>query len=441
MTSSLPESFPTIGVVGLSHLGLVWSMGYAHLGFNVIGFDTDKETVSSLNRHVIPLEEPGLEELLKKHHSQLAFTHDPAALGQCPVIYFARDVPMDEEGNIDLSEIDALLDAVIPCLPRHVEFIFMGQVPVGYTRKLSGKIRKRRPDLPFNLTYCVEIVSLGTAIDNFLHRDYTLLGVADPDKEQSAPLVRKVLEPFGAKLLCVSYESAELMKGARNILMASHLSFVNTLADYCEKLGARIHEVTSGMKLDKKFSPHSPWRAGLGFAGGHFERDLSTWIRLAEENGLNAGFLKSIVKYNKERHAWLDQALKRHVFSTASEKPVIALWGLSYKKGTDSTHNSHALRIIRRYSHQADLRVFDPVARLPKSVVGVRIYEDKLDALRGADCLIILTEWEEFALPDATPLLEYMRRPVVIDCVNILPQKMVEGGGLVRVVAGEPLAL
>lgn len=426
---------PIIGIVGLSHLGLVWAGGYASLGFPVVGFDTDAATVRSLNAGIVPVPEPGLAELFATHRTQMRFSTDPSVLRECGVIYYARDVPMDAEGRIDLTEIDALLDAAIPHLPPDVEFIFMGQVPCGFTRALGDRIRARRSGLSFHLTYCVETVSIGTAVKNFLQRDYTILGHAERGA-QPPPLVAHVLEPFRCPTVNILYESAELTKAGINIGLASHLAFVNTMSELCERLGADMAEVASAITMDKRFSPQSYWRPGLGFAGGHFERDLSTLIRLSEEQGIEPRFLQALVQHSKGRHQWLVRAIERSVGDLAD--PVIAVWGLAYKKGTDSTHNAHCWRVIRDFGERATLRVYDPVATLAPAVPSVVVCHDMIDAAQGADCLVILTEWDEFALVDPQPLLSVMRHPVVIDCVNVVAKPTRERAGLVYVGMGRP---
>lgn len=427
-----------IGVIGLSHLGVIWSVGYASLGFTVVGFDTDTVAVAGLAEGKLPIPEPGLPELLEKARRKVAFSSQPASLQSCDVIFFARDVPMDESGRIDLTAIDQLLDAAIPHLAPNVEFIFMGQVPVGFTRTLRGRIERMRPNFPFTLTYRVETLTISQAVSDFLHPDRIILGVHHSAKRPSPTALAVLQQPFNCPITVGSYESAELTKSAINVYLGNAVAFVNTIADLCEQVGANIQEVVAAMKMDKRFSPLCYWRPGLGFAGGHIERDLMTLTKLSEEHGLKPHLLQMIMQNSQERYLWLVRALDRYVYQ-AVPRPVLCLWGLAYKKGTDSLHNAHCLKIFRDYGARAEIRAFDPIAKLPKTISGVQVFPDKFSALDGSDALIILTEWDEFRCNDPRPFLERMKRPVIIDGVQILESGVRQDPHLTYVAMGIPV--
>ena len=412
----IPQS---IAVVGCSHLGIVWSVGYGSFGYQVTAFDTDENAVRALREGRLPVPEPGLPELFKKARSNITFTNDPSLLRECSVVFFAKDVPMDEEGRIDLTSINSLLDSVIPHLADEADFIFMGQVPVGFTRSLRAKILERRANAKIALTYCVETLTIGTAVEWFLKPDRIVLGTETAATTLSLRLVA-VFTPFNCRLMQISYESAELTKSAINVYLATAVTWVNTIADLCEKLGANINEVVSVMKLDRRFSPHCYWRPGLGFAGGHLERDLATLLMLSEAHGIQPRFLQAIVEQSKERYLWLVRALEEIVFEKLT-KPTLCLWGLAYKKGTDSLHNAQSLKVIRDFGSRATLHVYDPVAKLPPNLQdAVQVFPDKYEAVKGVNCLVILTEWEEFSVNDAKQLVRMMKHPIIIDCVNML---------------------
>jgi len=346
----------TIGVVGLSHLGVIWSVGYASLGFDVVAYDRDPVPVDLLNAGNVFIPEPGLEEQFQGARERLTFTKNAEDLASCNYIFFARDVPYDEEGRIDLTEIEILWDNIIPHLSSGVEIIFMGQVPVGYTRKLENRIHQARPDLKFNLIYRVETLTISQAVPDFLHPDRIIVGTKQSGDTLSNGMTSVLIDPFKCPAAMCSYESAELAKSAINIYLATSVTFVNTISDLCEKVGANIQEITAAMKLDKRFSPYGYWRPGLGFAGGHLERDLMSLTKLANENDMKVELLDTIITNSKQRYQWLKAAMDQHIFSK-KERPTICLWGLAYKKGTDSLHNSHCLKVFRDYIGKANIRV------------------------------------------------------------------------------------
>ncbi len=430
-------SIQHIGIIGLSHLGVIWSVGYASLGFDVIGFDIDINVINILKHGILTVPEPGLPELFQASKAHLKFTNSPGDLEKCDVLFFARDVPIDEEGCIDLTEIDRLLEVSIPHLSQNVRFVFMGQVPVGYTRKLETKIKKLRPDLQFYLVYRVETLTIGQAVNDFLKPDRIIVGLSDSSQNLDGKLQKVLQEPFYCPISLGSYESAELTKSAINIYLANAVTFVNTISDLCERVGANIHEIVAAMKLDKRFSPYCYWRPGLGFAGGHLERDLISLSKLSEENDIDPIFFQNIIQNSKNRYRWLVDKLERFVFENNS-KPTLCLWGLAYKKGTDSLHNAHCLKIICDFSSRASIQAYDPVATLPSGIKGVKTFSDKFEALKQSDAVLILTEWDEFKIDDPKPFRELMHNPVVIDCVQVLGPKVLKDSRIQSIVMGVP---
>lgn len=267
--------------------------------------------------------------------------------------------------------------------------------------------------------------------------DRIIVGLEDSSQGLNSRVQAVLHDPFKVPLVIGSYESAELTKSAINVYLANSVTFVNAIADLCEKVGANIHEIVAAMKLDRRFSPYSYWRPGLGFAGGHLERDLMSLSRLAKENGLVPQLLNTIIQSSKGRYRWLVQALEETIF-TDHQKPTLSLWGLAYKKGTDSLHNAHCLKVIRDYGERANILAYDPLAKLPSSIQNVRVVSDKFEALRQSDGLIILTEWDEFRINEAEPFLQLMREPVIIDGVNILGPKVKQNSSINYIAMGIP---
>lgn len=411
----------TIGIVGLSHLGIVWSVAFAKNGFSVIGFDADREAIASLKNGIVPIAEPGIQEMYDNYKTQFFFSDNPESISNCSIVLFAKDVPYGQNGNINLIPINRLLEKIIPHLKRGCEFIFMCQVPVGFTRDLKKRIDHYYRHKSISLTYCLQTLTIGTSLDWFNNPDRIVIGMPDINKKPSKRLLN-TFRDFNCSLEIVSYESAELTKASISLSLACSVTFINTISDLCEKLGADINEIVKVMKLDKRFSPLGYWRPGLGFAGGHIERDLATLTALSQKHSIEPKLIKTIVRNSKERYLWLVKVINEHVYSLVI-KPKICIWGLAYKKGTDSLHNAHCLRVIKDFSATAELTAYDPLAQLPDKNNNVKEYSDKYEALCGADCVIILTEWDEFGVNNPK-LFSSMKNRVIIDCVNIIGQKI-----------------
>ncbi|MEW6235194.1 MAG: nucleotide sugar dehydrogenase [Candidatus Omnitrophota bacterium] len=419
------SSIPMTGFIGLSHLGLVSSICWASFQQNIVGVDVDDRTVSSLNENRLPIVEPGLEEIFLQHRGKMEFSTDFSLLSECPLVVISRDVPTNEKNESDLSILDVLIDRAIPHLKNNATLVLMSQVPVGYSRRLRQRIRDLKPDSSIELIYWVETLIIGNAVERCLKPERMILGVEDAARPLPGGF-QIAMERYGCPLLPMIYESAELTKTAINLYLCSSVTYANTLSDLCEAVGANWSEVVPALQLDRRIGKFAYIRPSLGIRGGNLERDLITLNTLSEKNGVDARFIDTIIRYNGDRLNWVNRKLQKHVFDQ-SRSPVISIWGLAYKKGTASTKNSASLQILDRLQGKAEIRIYDPVVRLEEPRKGVTAYADKYEALTGADCLLILTDWEEFQTLDAQAAHERMKRPVVIDCVGVLSQSHYEG--------------
>jgi UDPglucose 6-dehydrogenase len=296
----------------------------------------------------------------------------------------------------------------------------MSQVPPGFTRRLGEQIRSRRPELKFSLYYWIETLIFGNAVERFLKPERIMLGCADPTAPLPAAL-DAALARFQSPVFRLRYESAELTKTAINLYLCAAVTYANTLADLCEAVGADWSEMMPPLQLDRRIGPAAYIRPGLGIAGGNLERDLVTLRELCRSGGIDSAFIDTLIDYNSRRHQWVHRKLDAHVFSAVS-RPVLAVWGLAYKRNTRSTKNSMALRVIGDLRDRADVRAWDPVVGAGDVDVPVKVVGDAAEALDGADALLILTDWPEFATLSAEALRR-MRRRVVIDCVGIVDAK------------------
>ena len=406
-----------IGVVGLSHLGIVYSAGLASLGFTVTGVDSDKQTVTRLQQGDCIHPEPSLPEMMKELRVKMSFTVEFSKLAECDVVLFAQDTIITETNDIDLSRTHALIDAMIPHLKPGVTIFFMSQVPVGFTRVLYKKISDVRQGLSFHLHYWVEVLVIGDAVASFQKPGRIIIG----HRETPASVTHlglSVLQAFACPILDMRYESAELTKSAINICLATTVTFANTLSDLSEAVGADYQEMIPALRLDKRIGPHAYVRPGLGLSGGHLERDLVALSKLTKKHKLGSALLDLILRESADRYEWLKECLESQVFAK-NPTPRIALWGLSYKKNTDSTHGAPSLKVIADFAMRAELTAYDPVAKLPEDVQVKRV-ADRYEALADADALLILSDWDEFKDLDVAKMKQVMKTLLIIDPLGVL---------------------
>lgn len=406
--------------LGLSHLGVISSIGWASLGEPVTAVDLDPTPVARLRAGELPVLEPSLDELFAATRARMTFTTDASVIRDASLVVVARDVPTDAGNASDLSAVTALIDAAIPHLRDGVTLVVMSQVPPGFMRRLGESIRSRRPELRLQLYYWIETLIFGNAVERFLKPERVMLGCADPAAPLPGALAAGVAR-FQAPVFRMRYESAELTKTAINLYLCAAVTYANTLSDLCEALGADWSEMTPALRLDRRIGPAAYLRPGLGIAGGNLERDLVTLRNLCRAQGVDSAFIDAMIDYNDRRYLWVQRKLDVHVFATVS-RPVLAVWGLAYKRNTRSTKNSMAVRVINDLAPRADVRAWDPVVSAGDVDVPAKIVGDAAEALDGADALLVLTDWPEFAAP-ARDALARMRRRVVIDGVGIVDRQ------------------
>lgn len=411
---------PVLGFAGMTHLGLVSGMCAAEKGFQVICFDPAPARAAALQNKTLPVSEPQLDHLVAKNAERVRFTAEPEALSGCDVIYVAPDVPTDDTGRSDLGPIDALLERVHAAARPDAVIVILSQVPPGFTR---GKQRPGRL-----LYYQVETLIFGRAVERALHPERYIVGCADP--AQPLPRAyRAFLEAHGCPILPMRYESAELAKISINMFLVASVSTANTLAELCERIGADWSEIAPALRLDRRIGQHAYLAPGLGIAGGNLERDLATVCRFADELGTDAGVVRAWLANSRHRRHWALRTLQREVLAKGDE-PVLAVLGLAYKQDTHSTKNSPSLALLE-HLHRFKVRVYDPVvpadaAEHPRSHAA----RSELEACEGADALLVMTPWKQFAALDAAEVARRMRGRVVLDPYGVLDARAYRGAGL-----------
>lgn len=427
-----------IGFVGLSHLGMVSSICWSSLGWHVVGVDNNPDTVSDLAAGRLPIYvyEPQLADLLRDNRSRLKFSCEFSSLAECDVVFISLDTETDQANQSILFKLEQLVNQVIPWLASGVTVFLMSQVPVGFTRRLGQRIHTTRPDLKFELYYWVETLVIGNAVERCLRPERVVLG-GDSNEIAENSRLEVLLSTFSCPVIRMSYDSAELTKAAINLYLSVTVTFANVLADFCEATGASMKEIIPALRLDRRIGQYAYIRPGLGIAGGNLERDLVHLQRLGAKYGTDTGLIDYVLDHSAKRYQWVHRQLARYVYPHTSE-PKIALWGLTYKKNTQSTQNSFAVRILRDLFGKAYLSAYDPVASLPTELQTYVTRCDRYEALKDADCLLVLTDWDEFADTDYATLANKMHGRVIVDCVRVLDREAAILQGFRYISIGDP---
>lgn len=404
-----------IGFAGLGHLGITSSVVAAARGFEVTAFDPDPAVVDMLRANRLPIVEPGLAELLGTCASPIRFTAAASDLASCDVVFIVLDVFTDASGVSDLQPIRRLSDQVMAEVGRTSVVVVSSQVPPGFTRSLVE--RRPSPGRRPKAFYQVETLVLGQAVERASKPERLVIGCANPDEELPASY-RSFLESFGCPVLRMRYESAELAKIAINLMLASSIATTNVLAEVCERIGADWEEIVPALRLDRRIGPNAYLAPGLGLSGGKLERDLATVEALAADQGFDPALFRAWRAGSARSRDWVLRILEAEGL-TARADSVLAVWGLAYKPGTDSTMNSPALALIDALAGR-ELRVHDPAASVDLSHIDrLTRVAHPLTAADGADALTIMTAWTEYGHVDLADVRRRMRGRLIVDPFGI----------------------
>ena len=415
---------PVIGYAGMTHLGLLSASAAAAQGFRTIAFDADAGLVGRLNGGDLPVNEPGLPELIAKHKRDLVFTADTGALSECDMVYVAVDVPTDDTGQSDLRPIKAMVERVQPKLSGEALLVILSQVPPGYTRAL--------PVPPERLYYQVETLVFGRAVERATKPERFIVGCADP-RRPIAPALKTFLESFSCPILPMAYESAELAKISINFCLVASISVANTLAEICERVGADWSDIAPALKLDKRIGQGAYLTPGLGIAGGNLERDLRTIVQIGDARKTDTGVVKAWLVNSAHRKDWPWQVLQD---LKARPGSTIAVLGLAYKENTHSTKNSPSLALLD-HLRGVPVKVHDPV--VPASVVPWATgAADPLATATGADVLVIATPWPQYRELQPADLVRVMKGRTVLDPYRVLDGPACAAAGLTYHTLGMP---
>ena len=413
-----------IAVIGAGYVGLVSGACLAEFGFDVFCVDQDVRRVEDLNAGRIPIHEAGLDLLIEsnKRASRLHFTTDlKSAVSQAEAVFIAVSTPTRRgDDAADLAYVHKAAGQIAEALDGYSVIITKSTVPVGTARKLKEQIRSLRPDAEFDVAANPEFLREGSAVEDFLHPDRIVVGSESKRAQES---LRKIYQPItmtGAPLIFTDFESAELIKYAANGYLAMRLAFVNQLSDLCEKVGGDIAVVAKGIGHDKRIGHHY-LQPGPGFGGSCFPKDTRALAATAREAGAPFSVIEAVVGANDRRKAALFQRVTKALGGDVAHKRIAVL-GLSFKAETDDLREAPAIDLIPALTAaKASIVAYDPVVRSNgnSAFAGIQWAETAYDAVKGADAVILLTEWNEFRGLDLIRLARSMREPVMIDLRNL----------------------
>ena len=411
-----------IGVVGAGWVGLVTAACFAELGHEVWARDIVQEKVDALARGEVPIHEPGLPELVGKNSGRLHFTTDMGdVLGHAQLLFVCVDTPPTYSGDADLSRVEAVLAELGDSSDRAL--VMKSTVPVGTGRS----IQRRRSGIGYVSN--PEFLKEGSAVDDFMHPDRVVVG-ANGDSGAYADRVEALYAPLGAEIVRTDVASAEMIKLASNAFLATKISFINEIANVSEELGADVREVARGMGLDDRIGPKF-LQAGVGFGGSCFPKDVQALKQLAGNTGYHFQLLTAVVEVNELQKRRTIGKLQKHLGSLAGKE--IALLGVAFKPNTDDVREATSLVLAGRLAGEgASVRAFDPVAgaKAADMLAGARVAASALDAVEGADAVVLVTEWPEFRELDWTgDVKRRMRVPLVVDGRNFLDRDELEAAG------------
>ena len=436
-----------IAIVGTGYVGLVSGTCFAEMGADVTCVDVNKAKIDSLLAGEIPIYEPQLDEMVTRNvkEGRLHFTTDLAGcIDNVQIVFSAVGTPPDEDGSADLRYVLDVARTVGRNMHNYVLLVTKSTVPVGTAAKVKDAIRQeldaRGEDIPFDVASNPEFLKEGSAIKDFMSPDRVVVGV---DSEKARDLMTRLYRPLMLKSFRVIFTdiaSAEMIKYAANSMLATRISFMNDIANLCEKVGADVNMVRQGIGADSRIGSKFLY-PGCGYGGSCFPKDVKALIRTAQKNGCEMRVLESVEAVNEEQKRLLFKKLYRH-FGGALKGRKIALWGLAFKPDTDDMREATSLVTIDLLTKAGcSVSVFDPVAMDEcRRRVGdsVRYASDMYDAVKEADALLMLTEWKQFRMPLWDKVKSLMNTPLVIDGRNIYDPETMKEAGFVYTCIGRP---
>ncbi len=417
-----------IAVIGVGYVGLVTGACFADLGNRVWCVDINEAKIESLKNGRVPFFEPGLEEIVRRNlkAGRIFFTTSyPEAIKNAQFIFIAVNTPEGEEGEADLSYVEAAAREIAKHLDHPVIIVNKSTVPIGTGDFVAEIIRENMadPSIPFWVVSNPEFLREGSAVHDFMNPDRIVLGSTS---REAAERVAELYAPLQAPVIITDLRTAEMIKYASNAFLATKISFINEIANICEALGADVKVVAQGMGLDHRIGPEF-LGAGIGWGGSCFPKDVRALAYMAATHGCHPQLLRSVIEINQDQRRRLVHKL-RGLLGGSLRNKVIGILGLAFKPNTDDMREAPSVEIIHMLQHEgAKVKAYDPAAiENAKAILnGVEFKEDPYQVAEGADAIILVTEWNEFKQLDMERIRDLMRQPILIDGRNIYdPEKM-----------------
>ncbi len=425
-----------ICILGTGYVGLVSAVCFAKLGHRVIGVDIDKNKVKKLKKGISPIYEPGLEKLLRRNlkNGKLSFTDDISlAIKDALIVFNAVGTPPDEQRRVDLRYAREAAQKVAKHLDHYIVFVNKSTVSVGTANEIKKIIKENlKSKVRFDVASNPEFLREGSAVEDFLRPDRIIVGV---DSSRAKKILQEAYQPIinqGVHFMATDIKSAELIKYAANAFLATKVTFISEIANLCDEIGADVKEVAKGMGLDTRINDKF-LEAGPGFGGSCFPKDVDEFVRTASDFGIELRTLEAVTKANRFQRSVVIQKLRRHLPDIVDK--TIAVWGLSFKPGTDDVRDSSAIEIVTRLIQKgAKVKCYDPMAMknakktLKSKSNGLEFVSDKMKALSESDALILMTHWDEFKQVTAKEIRKHLN--IVIDTRNLWERKDFEKAGI-----------
>ena len=424
-----------ITMIGTGYVGLVSGAGLADFGMQVICVDKDADRIHGLNRGEIPFYEPGLEELVERNvkNGRLSFTTDlKTAVENSLVIFVAVGTPDDGQGKTDLSQVEDVAKRLAQAIDDYKVIVMKSTVPVGTNRRFKEMIQANlKKDITVDVVSNPEFLREGSAIEDFMRPNRVVLG---SDSAQALAIVKdiyRVLYLIEAPFVSTNLETAELIKYASNAFLATKISFINEVANICEKVGADVHDVARAMGLDKRIGPKF-LHSGPGYGGSCFPKDTLAFADLGKTLGSPASIVEAVIAVNRSQRARMITKIENAIGPLDGK--VVGVLGLTFKPNTSDVRESPALDIVKALLNQgAQIRAYDPAGmdEFQKVVNDEKIsyWKNAYEAARGAEALVFLTEWNEFRNLDLKKLKDALAKPVILDLRNIYePERVTDIG-------------
>ena len=429
-----------IAIVGTGYVGLVTGTCFSEMGVDVTCVDVMESKIENLKKGVIPIYEPGLEELVHRNFNagRLKFTTSLAScLDDVEVVFSAVGTPPDEDGSADLRYVLEVARGIGQNMKKYVLGVTKSTVPVGTAQKVRVAIQeeldKRNVCIEFDVASNPEFLKEGDAVDDFMKPDRVVVGV---ESEKAKAIMERLYKPFmmnNCRLIFTDVPSAEMIKYAANSMLATRISFMNDIANLCELVGADVNMVRKGMGADNRIGSKFLY-PGCGYGGSCFPKDVKALIKTAEKNGYPMKVLKAVEEVNEIQKSILFDKLLKH-FGGDLKGKRIALWGLAFKPETDDMREAPALVLIDKILESgAMVKVYDPVAvtECRRRVRDLVEYATGMyDAVLDADALLLVTEWKEFRVPNWGVVKRTMKEPIVFDGRNIYDKKELQEAGFI----------